>query len=151
MFHESIKVFPQFIKKVLREHDISKLNLDINSTQTKILMFVYESNDKSMSEISSMAGLEKSSFTRSVDYLVNNGFLLKNSPENDRRIINLSLTDKGIKAAKLIKCELDIYLDSLISDFPDKEKEEFLKALNTVTKYVNKMLECNKKLNSIKN
>ncbi|HPS59325.1 MAG TPA: MarR family transcriptional regulator [Spirochaetota bacterium] len=145
MFHDSIKVFPQFIKKVLHEHDISELKLDINKTQTKILMFVYENTEKSMSEISLMTSLEKSSFTRSVDYLVKNGFLVKNSPEKDRRKIHLSLTGKGTSAARLIKNDLDIYFESLLSDFSGKEKTEFFESLNSVLKYINQILDGHKR------
>ncbi len=145
MFHDSIKMFPQFIRKVLHEHDISGLNLDINKTQTKIIMFVYENSEKSMSEISLMTGLEKSSFTRSVDYLVKNGFLLKNSPEKDRRKIHLSLTDKGISAARLIKNDLDIYFESLLAGFSGNEKTEFFESMNTVLKYINQILAGHKK------
>jgi DNA-binding MarR family transcriptional regulator len=141
MFRDKITIFPQFIKKVFYEHDISKLNLDINKTQTNILMFINENNDKSMSEISLMTGLEKSSFTRSVDYLVQNGFITRNSSGIDRRIIKLSLTNKGTKAAKHINNDFDIYLDSLISNLSKKEKDEFFKSLITTSKYINKILE----------
>jgi len=145
MFRDRITVFPQFLKKVFYEHDISKLNLGINKTQTNILMFINENNEKSMSEISLITGLEKSSFTRSVDYLVKNGFVTRNSPENDRRRIKLSLTNKGIKAAKLIKNDFDIYLESLITGFSEKEKNEFFESLDTILKYMNKILEVKKR------
>ncbi|HOD14729.1 MAG TPA: MarR family transcriptional regulator [Spirochaetota bacterium] len=140
MFHDRITYFPQFTKKVFNEHDISKLNLDINKTQTHILMCINENYEKSMSEISLMTGLEKSSFTRSVDCLVQNGFITRIALENDRRKIKLSLTNKGIKAAKRIKNDFDIYLDSLISDFSEKEKNEFFESLETISKYMNKIL-----------
>ena len=140
MFRDKITVLPQFVKKVFYEHDISKLNLGINKTQTNILMFINENNEKSMSEISSMTGLEKSSFTRSVDYLVEHGFITRNPPENDRRKIKLSLTKKGIRAANLIKNDFDIYWDSLISDFSENEKKEFFELLNTISDYMTKIL-----------
>ena len=73
MLRDCVKIFPQFVQKAIYKHDISHLNIDINPTQTLILIFVDENNEKSMSEISSMTGLEKSSFTRSVDYLEKNG------------------------------------------------------------------------------
>ena len=144
MFLRSIKILPQFVKMVLHEGDISKLKLDINSTQTNILMSVDEHAEKSMSEISVMTGLEKSSFTRSVDSLVKRGFLTRNSPESDRRKIKLSLTGKGARAVKLIRNTLDAYLESLLSDFSNKEKEEFLKSLNTISKYLDKILKRNR-------
>jgi nitronate monooxygenase len=150
MFRNSIKIFPRFLKKVLYGHNISKLKLDINKTQTNILMFVNEHSEKTMTEISLMTGLEKSSFTRSVDYLVKNGFITRNSPENDRRKVKLSLTTKGKRAAKLIKNDFDIYLDSLISDFSEKEKNEFFESLDTISKYINKILKVNKRLTALK-
>lgn len=141
MFRERITVFPHFVKKLFYEHDISKLNLGINKTQTNILMFINENNDRSMSEISSMSGLEKSSFTRSIDYLVDNGFIARNSSEEDRRIIRLSLTNKGARAARMIKNDFDLYLDSLISGFSEKEKKEFFESLTVVSEYMNRILE----------
>jgi DNA-binding MarR family transcriptional regulator len=144
MFRDKINHFPPFVKKVFYEHDISTLNLDINKTQTNILMHVSEYGEKSMSEISLMTGLEKSSFTRSADYLEKNGFITRNTSENDRRIITLSLTNKGIKAAKIIKDDYNLYLESLISDFSEKEKKDFFKSLAVVSKYMNKILEGNK-------
>jgi DNA-binding MarR family transcriptional regulator len=148
MFRDIIKFFPQLIKKFFYDHDISKLNLGINRTQTNIMMVVHENSENSMSEISLMTGLEKSSFTRSVDSLVKNGFITRNSPEGDRRKIKLFLTSKGIKAAELIKKDFDVYLESLISDFSEKEKNDFFKSLITVSGYVSKIFEKekNKKL-----
>lgn len=140
MFRDRITIFPQFIKKAFYEHDISKLNLNMNKTQINILMNVSEYSEKSMSEISLLTGLEKSSFTRSVDYLEKNGFITRNSIEKDRRITKLSLTKKGIKAANLIKNDFDVYLGSLISDFSENEKKDFFDSLDTISKYMNKIL-----------
>lgn len=141
MFRDRITIFPQFIKKLFYEHDISRLNLGINKTQTNILMFINENNEKSMSEISLITGLEKSSFTRSVDCLVENKFITRTSAENDRRKIKLSLTNKGVRTANLIKRDFDRYLESLISDFSEKEKKEFFESLDAISKYMNKILE----------
>jgi DNA-binding MarR family transcriptional regulator len=150
MFSYRINNFLQFIKKVFYDHDISKLNLGINRTQTNILMFVSENSEKSMSEISLMTGLEKSSFTRSVDYLVKNEFITRNSSENDRRIVKLSLTNKGIKAAKLIKNDFDDFLESLISDFSEKDKKDFFESLDGTSKYINRILDGKKKMTAAK-
>lgn len=150
MFSYRINNFLQFIKKVFYDHDISKLNLGINRTQTNILMFVSENSEKSMSEISLMTGLEKSSFTRSVDYLVKNEFITRNSSENDRRIVKLSLTNKGIKAAKLIKNDFDDFLESLISDFSEIDKKDFFESLDGTSKYINRILDGNKKMTAAK-
>lgn len=145
MFRDKITVLLQFVKKVFYEHDISKLNLDINKTQTNILMFINENNEKSMSEISTMTGLEKSSFTRSVDSLEEYGFITRNLPDNDRRKIKLTLTKKGVQAAEIIRNDFDSYLESLVSDFSENEKNDFFDSLTIISKYMNKILESKKR------
>lgn len=141
MFRDCVKFFPQFVQKTIYQHDISHLNLSINATQTLILMFVHENSENSMSKISSMTGLEKSSFTRSVDYLVKNGFIARNYPEHDRRKTTLSLTNKGVSAAACIQHDFDMYLDSLISHFSENEKAEFFTSLSVLSQYMQKILK----------
>ena len=141
MFRDYVHILPRFIQKAIYEHDISHLDLRINTTQTRILMFVNANSGKSMSGISSLLGLEKSSFTRSVDHLVRNGFVSKNFPEHDRRKIKLSLTEKGARAARLIQKDFDRYFDTLIAGLSAQEKKEFLKILKNLSSYITKITE----------
>lgn len=137
---DDIKCFPKFVKKLFHEHDISELNININKTQVHIMMVTDMYRDKSMFEISKEVGLEKSSFTRSVKYLVKKGFLEKNHSEEDRRIVNLSFTRKGNEALTQIKNHWNNYFNSLLSPFSKKEKEEFFDSIKTVSKYMNRII-----------
>jgi len=143
VFSDKISNFLPFIKKIFYEHEVSQMNLDINKTQINILMFVCENSGKFMSEISLLTGLEKSSFTRSVDHLVKNKFVKKNYSENDRRKISLSLTGKGKRVSELVKNDFNNYLESLISDFSGEERKEFMTSLDVVSKYISKILKKN--------
>jgi DNA-binding MarR family transcriptional regulator len=138
---EGIHNFPQFIRKLFYGHDISKLNLDINLTQTNILMVIDSNKEKSMSELSELVGLEKSSFTRSIDYLVENNFLEKKYLPDDRRKINISFTEKGSEAVKLIKDDWNKYFESLLSGFSVEDKKEFSEAVEVVSKYINRIIK----------
>lgn len=144
---ESIKDLPQFVRKLFYENDISELNLDINLTQTIILMFLDSHKNKSMSELSKLVGLEKSSFTRSVDYLEESKFIKRNYSSEDRRKITISFTEKGLKAVKLIKNDWNEHFRSLISTLSAEEQKEFSDALKTVSKYVQQMLNSPRKAN----
>lgn len=141
MLRNSIHNFSVFLKKIFNEHDISKLNLGINKTQTKILMVIIENPNTSMSVISETAGIEKSAFSHSVDQLVESGFITRNYPETNRRMIILALTPKGRKAAVRIKDDLDAYLESLLSGFSAKEKKEFFQLINATSEYIGRILE----------
>ena len=123
------------VKNIFYSTDTSSLNLEINKTQEAILMSIKDHQNKSMNEISKFVGLEKSSYTRSVDILVNKGFLEKETNTLDKRKIHLRLTDKGKNATISIDKIMDIYLDRLCQDFESDEKEEFIKALEIVSKY----------------
>ncbi len=142
---ESLKDLPQFVRKLFYEKDISKLNLDINLTQTTILMFLDSNKNKSMSELSKMVGLEKSSFTRSVDYLAEKEFIKRNYSSEDRRKITISFTEKGLKAVRLIKNDWNEHFRSLVSTLSAEEQKEFANAIKTVSKYVQQMLSGSRK------
>lgn len=134
-----VLILPQFIQKVLYGHDISHLNLAINTTQTRILMFVSDHPGRSMSEISFLIGLEKSSFTRSVDHLLKLGFLTKQYPEHDRRKVTLALTKKGERAAERIRDDFDAYFESIISHFSEREKREFRETLSSLARFIDRI------------
>jgi DNA-binding MarR family transcriptional regulator len=140
MYRDRITILPQFVKRVFYDHDISMPDFDINKTQINILMLIEENKNSSMSQISQMTGIEKSSFTRSVDCLEKQGFITRNSTDNDRRIIKLSLTDKGASASAYIRDDFNKYLEALISGFSVEERNEFLESLETVSRYINKIL-----------
>ena len=71
----NLKTLPMLVKNIFHSTDTSSLNLDINKTQEAILMAIKDHQNKSMKEISRFIGLEKSSYTRSVDILVEKGYL----------------------------------------------------------------------------
>ena len=133
--------FRKFVKKLFFDHNTSKLHLNINTTQRDILMGIDTHRGKSMSQISREVGLEKSSFTRSVDHLVKEEFIKKEYSASDRRIINILFTEKGNKAVKLIKDDWNKYFNSLIAVFSPEERKDFFQAVETVSKYMNRIVK----------
>lgn len=146
VFRRSIRNLPQFVRMVLREFEISDMDYEINKTQINILMSVDENGDLSMSEISRITGLEKSSFTRSVDFLERKDFLERVFPDHDRRKVMLALTPKGVKAVTHIRKELDEYMRSLLSEFSEKEKSDFFGSLDVLSGYIDRILRQQKAL-----
>ena len=131
----NLKTLPMLVKNIFYSTDTSSLNLDINKTQEAILMAIKDHQNKSMKEISRFIGLEKSSYTRSVDILVEKGYLEREINKFDKRKIHLLLTNKGITAAKAIDEIMDIHLDIICNNFNRHDKKEFIKALGIVSQY----------------
>lgn len=137
-FLKAIINMNSFIKFTFNDLDISQLNLDINKTQRSVLMCIFDNSDKTMNEISYLVGLEKSSFTRSVENLINIGYLNRNSDLNDRRKIYLALTEKGMEIAIAINEIADKHFGDMLLKLTDTEQNEFIAALETVSKYIKK-------------
>lgn len=137
-FLKAIINMNSFIKFTFNDLDISQLNLDINKTQRSVLMCIFDNSDKTMNEISYLVGLEKSSFTRSVENLINIGYLNRNSDLNDRRKIYLALTEKGMEIAIAINEIADKHFGNMLLKLTDTEQNEFIAALETVSKYIKK-------------
>lgn len=136
-----LKTIPMLQNNIFHATDTSGLNLDINKTQESILMAINDHQNKSMCEISRFVGLEKSSYTRSVEILVLKGFLKKITNESDKRKIKLILTDKGNKSAILIDEIMDVHLENISKLFTPQEIMNTIEALKIVTEFSNRIAQ----------
>ena len=140
-FLEGLKVLPMLEKIIFHSIDTSDLNLNINKTQEIILMTVRNKKNAAMCDISRRVGLEKSSYTRSVNDLVSKGYIIKNIDSKDKRKIMLELTSEGIETAFCIDKIMDNYLDRISALFDSKEKKEIIGALDTISNFAQRLIE----------
>ena len=68
------------------------------------------------------------------------GFIKRYVPEENRRKVLISLTDKGIKTYNKINRDNDSFFGTVINTLPKKDLPIFLKSFEMV---VNKMIQCN--------
>jgi DNA-binding MarR family transcriptional regulator len=88
-----------------------------------------------MNEIGKFAGLEKGSFTSATDHLVEIGYIRRDRVAKDRRVVNLSLTEKGMEVTEKIKKEFEKQIQSKLNLLNMEELEEFLYSLEVTAKY----------------
>lgn len=138
---EGLRILPMLEKIIFRSLDTSVLNLDINKTQEIILMTVRNNKHMAMCDISRRVGLEKSSYTRSVNDLLSKGYIVKNIDAKDKRKIMLELTHEGIEMAARIDKIMDDYLDRISALFDSKEKKEIMGALDTITDFAQRLVQ----------
>ena len=93
-----------------------------------------ENNSKiSVSELAQNMQLDKSTVSRTVDGLVKKDMVDRVIPVENRRMALLNLTDEGKKVCKTINYSNDSYIENILQDFSDREREEFLKLLGKLT------------------
>jgi len=106
--------FPQY--NVLRVLDASRNGMNKISEVSRI-MLVPDAN---------MTGIGKR--------LERNGFLIRKSDPNDERVTIFEITPKGRKTLKNIEQEKDQSIETILGDFSQNDKTEFLDKLKQLIK-----------------
>lgn len=119
--------------QVFLEDQSEKLN--INSTQGKILLYLLHHPDQTgqTSRMAREMRLTKATISDSVDQLVNQDFIERGLSEEDRRVIELELTEKGLEAARTLSGWPEV-LEQYMEGFSRKEKQTVLQFLMNLIK-----------------
>ena len=139
-----IRKFRENIRHIERE-----LSIQINDTccegvtlaQCHTLLEVYSHNSINLNELSEKLYLDKSTVSRTVDSLVKNGTVNRVIPEENRRKVTISLTNRGNSICRQINRDSDAYFDTIIESIPVGDLPVFLRSFEIMVK---KMIEINR-------
>ncbi len=119
-----------FRREISRSLKTDALNLSINKTQKQVLMAILRTTENSMTDLSQQIGLEKSTLTRTVDSLIEEGLVTRSSGIQDRRTITCALTQKGQAVANQLDQLMREHLAGLLADLSENERDELNKKLS---------------------
>lgn len=105
---------------------------EMSYTQIITLIILKFNGPSPMSFVSEKLTMEKGSFTPVANCLITKGYIEKRQVEYDKRVYELSLTDKGLAYAKDYTEEHRLYIKQLFEVFSEKEQDEFFKAVKYV-------------------
>jgi DNA-binding MarR family transcriptional regulator len=90
-----LTTFPLFMHRVFHDFhpDTGKYNL--NKTQVKTLLVVHAGDSPHMSQVCDHMNMEKGSLTPVIDSLIELDLVERERNRDDRRKVNITLTDKG--------------------------------------------------------
>lgn len=109
---------------------------DITSSEQSILMYLYKKNDVSQEEIGHYLQIDKASMTRTIQSLLEKGFVFKEKDAHDKRCNKISLTGKGRSMKKIIVSKLDEWNDFLMSDLEDQQMQMVFETLLEIVEKV---------------
>lgn len=138
-----IRKFRENIRHIERE-----LNIQNNATcsdgvtlaQCHTLLEVHSHNSINLNKLSEKLYLDKSTVSRTVDSLVKNGIVNRVIPEENRRKVTISLTEKGDGICQQINRESDHYFSAILESIPPGDLPVFLRSFEIMVK---KMIEIN--------
>lgn len=138
--NQIIKRFREILRRFEREIFVQTNECCCNGVtlaQCHALLEINSKDKESVTELANTLGLDKSTVSRTVDGLVNAGYVDRNIPAENRRTSILQLTESGIEICKSINANNDKYITDTLSVLTEPEKEELIRIFEKIT---NKMI-----------
>lgn len=130
---ESIFKWLSIVMRHTHKHiDHQMVDLKIGHGQHQYLLTLYHHNGISQEELSKKLGFDKGTTARAVKKLVDNGYIIREVDENDKRAFKLHITEK----AKEYKIELFKIVDeweaTLLENISEEHRQVIRNAMMTM-------------------
>ena len=137
-----IKRFIDTFENLSRLERHNQTILGVKKSEARVLLCVEflhkEKNCKvNISEISKNLSITPPSTTEFVKNLINKGYLEKHIDQNDKRFIEITLTDKGEKIVQELKEYFNGLFSGIIERLGYEKSELLLELLDTINIYFN--------------
>jgi DNA-binding MarR family transcriptional regulator len=138
-----IREFPRISHEILRKliygFEPSQEDMCMHHTQLRTLFVLFDNGEMTMTELHKIVGLEKGSLTSVIDQLIKKNFVQRNGDPNDRRKVNITLSEYGRKKVEILHMESTTYIKNKLEKIPAKDRERFYQTVNA-------LMEINKNL-----
>ena len=108
---------------VLARKVASKNSLSLSQYYT---LSSISSDGVSMSDLSTMVGVDNSTLTRNINILINRTFVKKKQSSSDKREQLVVLSSKGQKIAEKIDRDMESILNTFINDINEEQHQQFV-------------------------
>lgn len=126
-FAERIEeVVPTVMKGFAKMQTNELLKGKITLPQFFILSHLYKHGESKMSELAKVTDVTTAAVTGIADRLVRYGYILRTYDSNDRRVINIRLTQKGSDMVKRIGRQRKEVTREVFSKISSEERENYL-------------------------
>ena len=130
--------FPLFRKKLFK-HKKNLKQKKIPHSFYHILKVLKKRGELPMSEIGRLVYISKSNMTSLIDKLVENGLAERLPDKNDRRVINIALTDKGKELLKDWLKYSNTEIKMNLSTLSNEDLEKFYESIENIRDILLKM------------
>lgn len=122
---------------LIEEYSLKKGTFkDLSITEIHTIEAVGLYGSRTMSEIAAKLDITMGTLTTAIDKLVKKSYVERSRSQIDRRIVNVSLTNRGKLAYRVHeKFHLDM-VKEIMTDFTSDEEEILLSALNKLNKHL---------------
>ena len=130
VFYDIIKLEENFLK--------NNKYKDVSSKEVRTIEAIGINRPKSMGSIAKNLDITLGTLTVAITNLEKKGYVRREKSLNDKRVVNVMLTEKGKKLFRLHKKFKQNIMKSIVIDLTNQEKEIFNGALNRVSQILHK-------------
>jgi len=113
----------------------------ISMPQVHVLTLLYENGAHKMSDLAKAMYVTTAAMTGFIDRLVRDGYVVRENDEHDRRIVKVSLTEKGRALMCRLKQHKRKTVISLFSKVSESDRELYLSILRRMENGIKKDLK----------
>jgi DNA-binding MarR family transcriptional regulator len=125
MVQKLVRVFQLFERDQIKVHGFT-------TSQCYTLLEINKALTLTMGELSEKMNLNTSTMTRVLDNLVRDKYVSRDRDESDRRVVVLSLTDKGKESVELLNKSVNEYYKKIIKNIPEGKFDEIFNSVGTL-------------------
>ena len=130
LYTESRRITKEFARRV-----------DLTGPQLTVIKMLEGIGDLSLSELSEKIRAQNSTVTGIIDRMEREGLVLRARSTEDRRVVKIKLTDKGMKLAREITVEPMEIFRSALEGLSAAETKELLKILTKIARRVQTLVK----------
>ena len=105
---------------------------ELTIPEMMIMLELYENKTLSLNELSEKIEFPKSSVSRIVDQLVNKGYVTREIPKDNRRMVELSISTECLKCID-VACINDRFNDAIVGGLEPEKAESMISALDQLS------------------
>ena len=134
-----IETFPLFMRKLFHGFPFYESEFELNKTQQKTLHIIHYHKNTHMGEIAGHLNMEKGSFTPVVDALIEKGLIRRKRDKQDRRKVQLIITQKGLDFVVRFEEKMNNHIRDKITNLTEDDRKRFYRAIEDLNEIVEKM------------
>jgi len=124
-------LLPHLFKKLISNTILNCSCKTFNETQAMTLLVLTKHNPSTMGEIHHHSRLTKGALTQVIDSFEEKGIIERSRTKQDRRTVQVTLTEKGHELGKRIEKEMTNQLGLLLDKIDQEKRNELITSLVT--------------------
>jgi DNA-binding MarR family transcriptional regulator len=113
-----------------------EIGADLTNEQQYTLRYIHQVGECTSTELAEVFDVKKSAITAMINRMWEKGLINRNRDENDRRMVYLTLSEKGNDLFAKTEQRVQKLVGSFITRFDEEEIEQFIKTYEKLDKVI---------------